>query len=301
MYDREDPGLGLPDRKGGFQKARAGEAGMLCLLLLLVFSMPAPSIEAAAPVCGITIVAQYPHDESSYTQGLAFSDDSVDFYEGSGLYGESTLRKVDLYSGAILQSVDLDGTLFGEGITLIGSEIFQLTWQEHTALLWDRSSLSQIGSFSYSTEGWGLCDNGLHLVMSDGSGSLYFRNPADFQLFGQVEVNDGQSAVTHLNELEWVNGEVLANVWLTDEILRIDPETGDVIARIDLSSLPRPESAEVLNGIAWDDEGEHLYVTGKFWPTLYEIRLQDCPELPLFRDGFGFQDTSSWSWSTGEG
>lgn len=293
---------GLPST-GDRGHAEAGKrachipVGLVPVFLLLFTTLTIP-VDAAAPVCGVTIVAQYPHDENSFTQGLAFSDYSLEFYEGSGLYGESTLRLVELTSGSILQSVDLDASLFGEGITVIGDEIFQLSWQEHTALLWDRPSMTQTGNFSYSTEGWGLCDNGTHLVMSDGSESLFFRNPADFQLFGEVIVHDGQDAVTHLNELEWLNGEVLANVWLTDEILRIDPETGEVIARIDCSTLPRPQSADVLNGIAWDGAGEHLYVTGKFWPTLYEIELSLCPELPLFRDGFGFGDASSWSWST---
>ena len=269
-----------------------------CLLLLFFIVFSAATAEGAAPVCGFVILAQYPHDAGSFTQGLAFSDESEDFYEGSGLYGESTLRRVELSTGTVLQSVDLDASLFGEGMTVMGEQIFQLSWQENTALLWDRSTLNQIGSFSYATEGWGLCDNNRHLVMSDGSGTLFFRDPLGFELSGSVVVHDGGTAVTHLNELEWVNGEVLANVWLTDDILRIDPEMGDVIARIDLSSLPRPDSADVLNGIAWDDAGEKLYVTGKFWPTLYEIQLSDCPELPLFRDGFGFGDTSGWSWST---
>jgi len=271
----------------------------LFLFAVLLLGSGAVPAESATPVCGFVVVAEYPHDDGSFTQGLAFDDACIDFYEGSGLYGESTLRRVDLQSGTVLESVDLDASLFGEGITVVGDEIMQLTWQENTALRWNRADFSLLGSFSYSTEGWGLSDDGHRLIMSDGSGTLYFRNPVDFSVLGFVEVLDDGASVTHLNELEWVNGEILANVWLTDEILRIDPETGNVIARIDLSDLPRPQSADVLNGIAWDFVGRHLYVTGKLWPSLYEIRLGDCPDLPLFRDGFGFGDISAWSWHSG--
>jgi len=271
----------------------------LFLSAVLLLGPGAVPAESTTPVCGFVILAEYPHDDGSFTQGLAFDDDCLDFYEGSGLYGESTLRRVDLQSGVVLESVDLDASLFGEGITVTGEEIIQLTWQENTALRWNRADFSLLESFSYSTEGWGLSDDGQHLIMSDGSGTLYFRNPVNFSEFGSVEVLDDGASVTHLNELEWVNGEILANVWQTDEILRIDPETGKVIARIDLSSLPRPESADVLNGIAWDYVGRHLYVTGKLWPSLYEISLSNCPDLPLFRDGFGFGDTSAWSWQSG--
>jgi glutaminyl-peptide cyclotransferase len=231
-------------------------------------TVPAPTF--SAPVYTYRVVGAYPHDPAAFTEGLVYTDGI--FYEGTGLYGQSSLRRVDSETGQVLQSVDLADEYFGEGVAMVDDALIQLTWQEHTAFTYDRHSFAATGHFTYTTEGWGLTYDGRSLIMSDGSNTLYFRNPSTFEETGRVQVLDGETPVPMLNELEFIGGEVYANVWLTDRIARIDPQTGRVIAWIDLTGL-RPPQTDVLNGIAYDTERDRLFVTGKLWPNLYEIKL----------------------------
>jgi glutaminyl-peptide cyclotransferase len=225
---------------------------------------------APAPVYTVRVIGAYPHDPAAFTEGLVYADGI--FYEGTGLYGSSSLRRVDLETGQVLQLVDLADKYFGEGVAMVDDTLIQLTWHEHTAFTYDRHSFAATGQFTYTTEGWGLTYDGRSLIMSDGSNTLYFRDPLTFEETGRVQVFDGATPVPLLNELEFIQGEVYANVWLTDRIARIDPQTGRVIAWIDLTSLKPPQTEE-LNGIAYDEVQDRLYVTGKFWPYLYEIEL----------------------------
>jgi glutaminyl-peptide cyclotransferase len=229
---------------------------------------PAPTLPT--PVYTYRVVGTYPHDPAAFTEGLVYTDGI--FYEGTGLYGHSTLRRVDSETGQVLQSVDLAGKYFGEGVAMVDDSLIQLTWHEHTAFIYDRHNFAVTGQFTYTTEGWGLTYDGRNLIMSDGSNTLHFRDPSTFKETGSIQVFDGETPVSLLNELEFIRGEVYANVWLTDRIARIDPQTGRVIAWIDLTGLKPPQTDE-LNGIAYDPEQDRLFVTGKLWPYLYEIEL----------------------------
>jgi glutamine cyclotransferase len=221
------------------------------------------------------VIAEYPHDPRAFTQGLVIADGVM--YEGTGLHGRTSLRQVRLDTGEVERRVDLSANYFGEGITVFGDRIFQLTWREHTAFVYDRETFALIAAFDYPTEGWGITHDGVRLIMSDGTSTLYFRDPDTFEEIDRVEVRDGGRPVIRLNELEYILGEVYANVWLTDRIARINPETGRVAGWIDLTGLlpleDRTGSEDVLNGIARDPGGDRLFVTGKFWPKLYEIEL----------------------------
>ena len=234
------------------------------------------ALEPTAPTSGYQVIAEYPHDPGAYTQGLVFIDGTL--YEGTGRNGESSLRRVDLETGEVLQSVELDEEHFGEGIAVIGDRIYQLTWQTGTAFVYDRETFALLETFSYTTEGWGLTTDGQRLIMSDGSSRIVFRDPATFAEVGAIDVRDGDMPVSNLNELEYINGEIWANVYQTDRIVRIDPASGAVTGWIDLAGLlprdePGNEDAEVLNGIAYDAESGRLFVTGKYWPKLFEIEL----------------------------
>ncbi|MCU0502831.1 MAG: glutaminyl-peptide cyclotransferase [Anaerolineae bacterium] len=235
---------------------------------------------APVPVYSYRVVATHPHDPSAFTQGLVYADEV--FYEGTGLYGRSSLRRVDPPTGQVQQQVDLPPAYFGEGVALVGDTLYQLTWQEHTVFTYERHSFAATGHFTYTTEGWGLTYDGQRLIMSDGSNTLYFRDPVTFEETGRVQVFDGATPVTLLNELEFIGGEVYANVWQTDRIARIEPQTGRVTAWIDLTGL-RPPQTDVLNGIAYDAGQDRLFVTGKLWPYLYEIALVPRPTafMPL--------------------
>jgi glutamine cyclotransferase len=198
-------------------------------------------------------------------------------YEGTGLYEHSTLRRVELETGDILQIRELSDRFFGEGITIYGDRIIQLTWRSHIGFVYDKNSFELLQEFNYSTEGWGITYDGEHLIMSDGTSTLHFLDPQTFEETGQVEVFDNDGPVTRLNELEYVQGEVYANVWQTDRIARIAPETGRVVGWIDLEGLlsaeDHSEPVDVLNGIAYDADNDRLFVTGKLWPKLFEIEL----------------------------
>jgi glutamine cyclotransferase len=217
------------------------------------------------------IVNTFPHDPYAYTQGLIYEDGYL--YESTGLKGRSTLRKVDLHSGAVIQYHQLMQQYFGEGITILGSKIFQLTWQSNIGIVYDKKSFNQIDEFYYATTGWGITTDGTYLIMSDGSASLYFLDADTYEILRQFEVQDQDGAVSGINELEYIKGEIFANIYPTDRIVRIDATNGRVTGWIELKGLMQQKGAEVLNGIAYDQERDRLFVTGKLWPKLFEIEL----------------------------
>ena len=222
------------------------------------------------------VVNRFPHDTRAYTQGLLYHEGWL--YEGTGLEGESTLRKVDLESGEVVRKHRIDDRFFGEGITVYQNRIYQLTWTHNTGFIYDLETFREVGRFYYNTEGWGLTTMGDSLVMSDGTNRLYFMDPNGFNLISSVEVHDNEGPVSKINELEYINGEIWANIFLTDKIVRIDPISGRVIAYIDLEGIIDPsligdKTDDVLNGVAWDPENERIFVTGKRWPYLFEIEL----------------------------
>jgi glutamine cyclotransferase len=198
-------------------------------------------------------------------------------HEGTGRHGESSLRRVDLETGEVLQFLGLPAQYFGEGIAILDNRIFQLTWKSRVGFVYDKETFELLDTFRYTTEGWGLTHDGARFVMSDGTSTLRFLDPETLEETGQVEVRDGQQPVVKLNELEYVEGEVWANVWFSDRIARIDPTTGEVVGWIDLRGLLDPQdrhsSQAVLNGIAYDEETGRLFVTAKLWPKLFEIEL----------------------------
>ena len=228
------------------------------------------------PVEVFEVVNVFPHDPEAFTQGLLYVDGRM--FESTGRY-PSTVREVRLEDGEILARTTLDLSLFGEGLTEIEGRLYSLTWQGGQGFIWDRDDLTDpIGTFRYEGEGWGLTDNDDQLILSDGTPVIRFLDPETFEVTRQVTVTFRGQPVSRLNELEWVNGQILANIWLQDLIVRIDPETGNVVGVIDLTDLfpaaqrERPRD-DVLNGIAWDEDGQRLFVTGKDWPHMFEIRL----------------------------
>ncbi|MBK1703076.1 glutamine cyclotransferase [Halochromatium glycolicum] len=245
----------------------------LCSVALLLAGCLA--VQAGVPVSQVRIVARFPHDPNAFTQGLAFAEGEL--YEGTGGYGRSSLRRVDLASGRVLERVALPRQFFGEGITAWRDELIQLTWRAGIGLRYRRASLTETGRFSVAGEGWGLTDDGRHWIMSDGSAELRFLEPADGKEVRRLPVSDDGKPVRRLNELEFVRGEVWANIWYQDRLARIDPATGRVLGYVDLSDLwPRDrarERAQVLNGIAFEPETGRLFVTGKRWPWLYRIAI----------------------------
>ncbi|MEU5695748.1 glutaminyl-peptide cyclotransferase [Actinosynnema sp. NPDC020468] len=228
-----------------------------------------PSATALRP----EVVGSAPHDPTAFTEGLELHDGVL--YEGTGLEGQSSLRAVDPATGAVRRRVDLPAPLFGEGVTVVGDRVWQLTWRDGIAFERDRASLAEVRRVTYRGEGWGLCHDDARLVMSDGSARLTFRDTTTFEATGSVDVTRDGTPVTQLNELECVGGQVWANVWQTDEIVRIDPASGRVTASADLSSL-RPAgvpATDVLNGIAAVPGSEEFLVTGKNWPTVFRVRF----------------------------
>ena len=223
------------------------------------------------------VVGRLPHDATAFTQGLVFADGV--FYESTGLYGQSSLRKVDPESGRILQVYRLNRFHFGEGLTLFDGVLIQLTWKAGKAFVYDRNTFEPIKVFRYDTEGWGLTHDGRSLIMSDGSHRLYFRNPQTFALEKILPVTENGSPVWRLNELEYIDGEIWANVYLTHDIVRISPETGEVLSRLDLqdslAAEDRNDREDVLNGIAYDSERNRIFVTGKRYTYVYEIVLTE--------------------------
>lgn len=222
------------------------------------------------------VINIYPHQTSSYTQGLEFDNNQL--YEGTGSQGNtgtSMVAKVNYKTGAIQERQQLDQKYFGEGITILKDQLFQLTWQENTCFVYDKNSLEKVKEFSYNGEGWGLCNDGEFLIMSDGSERLSFRDPSNFGLKKVIEVYSNEGPIKALNELEYINGKIFANVYQTDYIVVINPNSGVVEKRIDASlvALDHRKSGEVLNGIAYNSENKQLFITGKNWPSLLEIGL----------------------------
>ena len=235
-------------------------------------------LRAALPVYSYTIVKSYPHDRAAFTQGLQYLDGAL--YEGTGLNGRSSVRKVRLETGEVLQQRDLPSQHFGEGITIWKDDLFQLTWQSGVAFVYDRQTFGPKRTFHYTGEGWGLTHDGSSLVMSDGTDALRFLDPLTFAERRRVRVAAAGKPLRDLNELEFVKGEIFANVWQTDVVARIDPGTGRVAGWVDLSGLLTPAERTsvdalggVLNGIAYNAAADRLFVTGKLWPRLFEIRI----------------------------
>lgn len=227
------------------------------------------------PVYTYDIINSYPHDQNAFTQGLVYQNGYI--YESTGRHGSSSLRKVDLQSGEVIQISSLPNRFFGEGITIFHDKIIQLTWKSRVGFAYDKESFNFLHGFSYVTEGWGITDDNNHLIMSDGSPRLYFLDPDNFKIINIVRVFDNNGPVSNLNELEYISGEVFANVWQTNRIARINPKTGQVTGWIDLEGLlskdDHTQPVDVLNGIAYDKKNDRLFVTGKLWPKLFEIKL----------------------------
>ena len=232
----------------------------------------ASSRGTAAPIWRHEVVRAYPHDRDAFTQGLVFRDGAL--FESTGLNGKSSLRLVDLTTGRVTRRVSVDRRYFAEGLAAWGPNLVQLTWETGIGFVYDRASFKLLRTFTYQGEGWGLTDDGRQLVMSDGSSTLRFLDPVTFAVTRRLTVTDGPRAIDHLNELEVVDGLIFANVWLTDRIAVVDPADGRVVGWLDLADLVPPGASgnAVLNGIAYDSGTKRLFVTGKLWPTLYEIR-----------------------------
>jgi glutamine cyclotransferase len=222
------------------------------------------------------VIKTYPHDKTSFTQGLEYRDGF--FYEGTGLVGRSSLRKINVNTGQVVQKYDVPQPFFGEGITVLNDKIFQLTYKTETGFIYDKSTFRVLGTFKYPGEGWGMTNDGKQIYMSDGTAQIRVWDPTTLKELRRITVRDGARTITDLNELEFARGEILANVWHQDRIARISPADGRVLGWIDLAGLlpkaERPSDPEaVLNGIAYDAAGDRLFITGKLWPKIFEIKL----------------------------
>ena len=235
-----------------------------------------PPANAPVPTLGYQIVNIWPHDPNAFTQGLVYLDGKM--LESTGQEGRSSLRNVELQTGKILKKVDVPEPYFAEGIALLNNKIYQLTWQHQLGFIYDAQSFQKVGEFKYDGEGWGLTTDGHSLILSDGSNRIRFLDPDSFRVTKTIAVLDGKSPVKELNELEFVNGEIYANIWHDDRIAAINPQTGHVNAWIDLTGLLQPGDVQdpeaVLNGIAFDQSGNRLFVTGKLCPRLFEIKIK---------------------------
>jgi glutamine cyclotransferase len=264
------PGIFVP-----FRMHTMWKHSLIWLLLFAVVGGGCRLGSAPPEIWQAEVVASYPHDPEAYTQGLQYIDGGL--YESTGLYGQSSVREVDFASGRVLRRLDLPDRVFGEGMTLLDGHIRVLTWREQMAYRIDPNRWTIIDTNSYSGEGWGLTTDGVDLIKSDGTSSLTWMDPEDLSTKRKVSVTEGKMPVMNLNELEWVDGKIFANVYMQDRIVLINPKTGKVEAQTDLaglrSLLPLPHRAEVLNGIAWNRENGTLLVTGKNWPLLFEVRL----------------------------
>jgi glutamine cyclotransferase len=248
---------------------------LIGLVLLTWSATPGFATSRPTPTDSYRIVHSYPHDSSAFTQGLIYVDGML--YEGTGLRGQSSIRMVELATGRILQKYDLPEKYFGEGLTDWKTNLIQLTWQSHTGFVYDRFSFRLLKTFTYSGEGWGLTHDNHRLILSDGSATLCLLDPKTLQQIGHILVTDHGEPVLNLNELEYIHGEIFANIWQTNKIARISPTTGKVVAWINLAGLlpasQRRNGDAVLNGIAYDRQHDRLFVTGKLWPKLFEIKL----------------------------
>ena len=259
---------------------------MLAAILLMAVTFPfadessadtdaAVLAEPAVEKLKVKVLSVHPHDPTAFTQGLVYEDDVL--YESTGHYGRSSLRKTEPESGTILERRELDSGYFGEGLALLGSRLYQLTWKAGVVLVWDLETMLQIDEHGYNGQGWGLTTDGERLVMSDGSPRITFRAADDFRWLSTLEVTlDGQP-VERINELEWVDGKIFANVLGEEKIIRIDPETGVVDGVVDASGLLTPQErrmVDVLNGIAYDADSDTYWITGKFWPRMYRVAFE---------------------------
>jgi glutaminyl-peptide cyclotransferase len=236
--------------------------------------------DRVVPVFSATVVNIYPHDPEAFTQGLEFYRNYL--YESTGIAGQSNLRRVALESGKVLKKIDLSPEFFGEGLTVFRGKIYQLTWLSKKGLIYDLQTFRTVGSFHYQTEGWGFTHDNKFLIMSDGTNRLQFIEPTTFQVARTIDVYAGKEAVANLNELEYIDGQIYANVWHSHRIARIDPASGEVRSWIDLAPLAVREQRgpeDVLNGIAYDQEKRRLFVTGKHWAHLIEVKIEKKPEL----------------------
>jgi glutamine cyclotransferase len=252
---------------------------MLISLIFCVLLKSSPFISGGSspsvPEYTFLIVNTYPHDYHAYTQGLVYKNGFL--YESTGRRGESSLRKVDLKTGAVVKSVALDPELFGEGLAIINNRLIQLTWESYTGLVYDLESFTLVGQFYYTTEGWGLTYDGMHLIQSDGSEKLYFLDPSDFSVVREIRVYDETGSIRNINELEYIDGEVYANIMPSNRIARINPQTGKITSWLDfegiLESVKIASEVNVLNGIAYDKIDDRLFITGKLWPVVFEVKL----------------------------
>lgn len=253
---------------------------VLAVILLVtaeavVAQSPSSRSKNHPPEYTVEVVRQLPHDATAFTQGFTYRNGF--FYEGTGRQGQSSLRQVELKTGRLLRKVDLAPDLFGEGVTVLGNEVIQLTWTSHIGFVYNLSDFQLLRTFSYSGEGWGLTTDGRDLFMSDGSAEIRVLDASTFAEKRRIRVSGGGTPVDQLNELEFVEGEIYANVWHSDRVARISPRTGRVVGWIDLTGVLGPfyqrEAEAVLNGIAYDSKGKRLFVTGKLWPKVFEIRV----------------------------
>jgi glutaminyl-peptide cyclotransferase len=267
-------GVGLAGWAGA-----AGVAPAPALLLTMTPSRvpPTPTPEVEVTLFSVEVLEAYPHDTDSFTQGLVWNGET--FYESAGLYGESDVREVERDSGEVLRQTPLADEFFAEGLAQVEDRLIQITWQENTAFVYDIETFEVVETFSYETEGWGLCYDGEVLYMSDGTPNLYTRDPQTFELLETVPVTFDGEPVGNLNELECVDGKVWGNIWQTDFIVRLDPATGNIDGVVNAADLLTPEQTAdlgaggVLNGIAYDPEDETFYITGKLWPALFKVRF----------------------------
>jgi glutamine cyclotransferase len=243
--------------------------------LLLLGALVQIGSAATAPVSGYKVIAKYPHSTQSFTEGFFYLDGL--FYEGTGLNGHSAITVTQPETGKLLQRLELPPQYFGEGIVDWGPNIYEWTWQSHLCFVYDRFSLRRVGQFTYEGEGWGMTHTGNEIVTSDGTATLRFRNPDNFKETRHIVVTDGTMPVERLNELEYIKGEIYANVWHVDRIARISPRDGHVTGWIDLAGLlpadQKVNEESVLNGIAYDAKHDRIFVTGKQWPAVFEIRI----------------------------
>lgn len=272
----------------GATRRQCGKVSVALLLLISILAVcsacgfvarrwQSENVAHSAPARKIKVVNIYPHDPAAFTQGLIFHNGQL--LESTGLHGASSLRRVDLRTGNVVEKVAIPDIYFAEGLTLLGNNLYQLTWQSHKGFIYSLDGLQQVREFSYDGEGWGLTTDDRDLIMSDGTDRIRFINPNSFQVEKTINVRDGERSVSQLNELEFVNGEIYANIWHSDFIARIDPETGRVKSWIDCTGLlaQAPDSGtskhDVLNGIAYDKEKDRLFLTGKLWHKLFEVKI----------------------------
>ena len=249
---------------------------LIIIFLWVIFSSPlyAFNIEEINSF-DYKIIAEYKHDPKSFTQGLEIYNNYL--YEGTGLYGRSSLRKIDIESAKVLKKINLDKKYFGEGITILNNKIYQLTWKEHTAFVYDLN-FNLLNKFKYAGEGWGLTNDGQYLIMSNGSQFIFFRDPKTFKIIKKIKVNINDNIVQDINELEYLDGFIYANIWQKDYIIKIDAETGSIKAYLDFSNLldqKHEDQADVLNGIAYDFQNKSFLITGKLWPKIYRVTIKN--------------------------